>query len=100
MLCLCICQCSDYLGLSLELGSFLAGVMISTTDFAHHTLEQVRYSASYLVLLCHDLTLMGLNDLLLYLCCQFNTLDHFGWTYQFACTGTAVVSYIVLHCNN
>ncbi|TVU48535.1 hypothetical protein EJB05_08174 [Eragrostis curvula] len=34
-------QCSDYLGLSLELGSFLAGVMISTTDFAHHTLEQV-----------------------------------------------------------
>nr|TKV98458.1 hypothetical protein SEVIR_9G561100v2 [Setaria viridis] len=34
-------QCSDYFGLSLELGSFLAGVMISTTDFAHHTLEQV-----------------------------------------------------------
>ncbi|CAD6209356.1 unnamed protein product [Miscanthus lutarioriparius] len=33
--------CSDYYGLSLELGSFLAGVMISTTDFAHHTLEQV-----------------------------------------------------------
>ncbi|OEL37611.1 K(+) efflux antiporter 5 [Dichanthelium oligosanthes] len=31
----------DYFGLSLELGSFLAGVMISTTDFAHHTLEQV-----------------------------------------------------------
>jgi Kef-type K+ transport system membrane component KefB len=40
---LCICQCSDYLGLSLELGSFLAGVMISTTDFAHHTLEQVLF---------------------------------------------------------
>ncbi|XP_020406331.1 K(+) efflux antiporter 5 isoform X2 [Zea mays] len=34
-------QCSDYCGLSLELGSFLAGVMISTTDFAHHTMEQV-----------------------------------------------------------
>ncbi|KAG8065738.1 hypothetical protein GUJ93_ZPchr0004g38776 [Zizania palustris] len=34
-------ECSDYLGLSLELGSFLAGIMISTTDFAHHTLEQV-----------------------------------------------------------
>ena len=41
MLCFLICQCSDYSGLSLELGSFLAGVMISTTDFAHHTLEQV-----------------------------------------------------------
>ncbi|GKC78122.1 K(+) efflux antiporter 4, partial [Tanacetum coccineum] len=33
--------CSDKLGLSLELGSFAAGVMISTTDHAHHTLEQV-----------------------------------------------------------
>jgi Kef-type K+ transport system membrane component KefB len=38
-----MCQCSDYFGLSLELGSFLAGVMISTTDFAHHTLEQVLF---------------------------------------------------------
>lgn len=35
-------QCSDKLGLSLELGSFAAGVMISTTDLAQHTLEQVR----------------------------------------------------------
>ena len=34
-------QCSDKLGLSLELGSFVAGVMISTTDFAEHTLQQV-----------------------------------------------------------
>lgn len=34
-------QCSDKLGLSLELGSFMAGVMISTTDFAQHTLDQV-----------------------------------------------------------
>lgn len=34
-------QCSDKLGLSLELGSFVAGVMISTTEFAEHTLEQV-----------------------------------------------------------
>uniref|UniRef100_A0A803M5E8 Cation/H+ exchanger transmembrane domain-containing protein n=1 Tax=Chenopodium quinoa TaxID=63459 RepID=A0A803M5E8_CHEQI len=34
-------QCSDKLGLSLELGSFVAGVMISTTDFAQHTLDQV-----------------------------------------------------------
>ncbi|KAH9300223.1 hypothetical protein KI387_011806, partial [Taxus chinensis] len=32
---------SDKLGLSLELGSFAAGVMISTTDLAQHTLEQV-----------------------------------------------------------
>ncbi|XP_057768301.1 K(+) efflux antiporter 4-like isoform X3 [Salvia miltiorrhiza] len=31
----------DKLGLSLELGSFAAGLMISTTDLAHHTLEQV-----------------------------------------------------------
>lgn len=37
-------QCSDKLGLSLELGSFAAGVMISTTDLAQHTLEQVRHS--------------------------------------------------------
>ncbi|XP_031494043.1 K(+) efflux antiporter 5 isoform X2 [Nymphaea colorata] len=34
-------ECSDKLGLSLELGSFVAGIMISTTDFAHHTLVQV-----------------------------------------------------------
>lgn len=34
-------QCSDKLGLSLELGSFVAGVMISTTEFAQHTLDQV-----------------------------------------------------------
>ncbi|GAB2224475.1 hypothetical protein Droror1_Dr00005236, partial [Drosera rotundifolia] len=31
---------SHKLGLSLELGSFVAGVMISTTDFAQHTLDQ------------------------------------------------------------
>ena len=36
-------QCSDKLGLSLELGSFAAGVMISTTDLAEHTLEQVSF---------------------------------------------------------
>ncbi|AQK82561.1 K(+) efflux antiporter 4 [Zea mays] len=34
-------KCSDKLGLSLELGSFAAGVMISTTDLAQHTLEQI-----------------------------------------------------------
>ncbi|XP_074562627.1 K(+) efflux antiporter 5-like isoform X1 [Curcuma longa] len=39
--CLLLAWVSDYLGLSLELGSFVAGVMISTTDYAHHTLEQV-----------------------------------------------------------
>lgn len=39
-------QCSDKLGLSLELGSFAAGVMISTTDLAQHTLEQVRSQVS------------------------------------------------------
>lgn len=36
-------QCSDKLGLSLELGSFAAGVMISTTDLSQHTLEQVSF---------------------------------------------------------
>ncbi|GAA0159296.1 hypothetical protein LIER_16110 [Lithospermum erythrorhizon] len=39
--CLLMAWCSDKLGLSLELGSFAAGVMISTTDLAQHTLEQV-----------------------------------------------------------
>ncbi|CAF2156803.1 unnamed protein product [Brassica napus] len=39
--CLLVAWCSDKLGLSLELGSFAAGVMISTTDLAQHTLEQV-----------------------------------------------------------
>ncbi|XP_031487856.1 K(+) efflux antiporter 6-like isoform X2 [Nymphaea colorata] len=39
--CLLVAWCSDKLGLSLELGSFAAGVMISTTDLAPHTLEQV-----------------------------------------------------------
>ncbi|KAH7668270.1 putative K+/H+-antiporter-containing protein [Dioscorea alata] len=39
--CLLLAWCSDKLGLSLELGAFVAGVMISTTDFAQHTLEQV-----------------------------------------------------------
>ncbi|XP_059315809.1 K(+) efflux antiporter 4-like [Lycium ferocissimum] len=39
--CLLVAGCSDKLGLSLELGSFAAGVMISTTDLAPHTLEQV-----------------------------------------------------------
>ncbi|KAK7855132.1 k(+) efflux antiporter 4 [Quercus suber] len=39
--CLLVAWSSDKLGLSLELGSFAAGVMISTTDLAQHTLEQV-----------------------------------------------------------
>ncbi|KAL9255165.1 K(+) efflux antiporter 5-like protein [Drosera capensis] len=39
--CLLSAWGSDKLGLSLELGSFVAGVMISTTDFAQHTLDQV-----------------------------------------------------------
>ncbi|XP_078428159.1 K(+) efflux antiporter 4-like [Wolffia australiana] len=39
--CLLVAWCSDKLGLSLELGSFAAGVMISTTDFSQHTLEQI-----------------------------------------------------------
>ncbi|RID42302.1 hypothetical protein BRARA_J02200 [Brassica rapa] len=39
--CLLVAWCSDKLGLSLELGSFAAGVMISTTDLAEHTMEQI-----------------------------------------------------------
>ncbi|KAK4480581.1 hypothetical protein RD792_013659 [Penstemon davidsonii] len=39
--CLMSAWCSDKLGLSLELGSFVAGVMISTTEFSQHTLDQV-----------------------------------------------------------
>ncbi|XP_050387852.1 K(+) efflux antiporter 5 isoform X2 [Argentina anserina] len=39
--CLLSAWSSDKLGLSLELGSFVAGIMISTTDFAQHTLDQV-----------------------------------------------------------
>ncbi|XP_042405442.1 K(+) efflux antiporter 4-like isoform X2 [Zingiber officinale] len=42
--CLLVAWGSDKLGLSLELGSFAAGVMISTTDLAQHTLEQVGLS--------------------------------------------------------
>ncbi|MCH95885.1 potassium efflux antiporter [Trifolium medium] len=41
--CLIVAWCSDKLGLSLELGSFAAGVMISTTDLGQHTLEQVTH---------------------------------------------------------
>ncbi|CAA6666084.1 unnamed protein product [Spirodela intermedia] len=39
--CLLVAWCGDKLGLSLELGSFAAGVMISTTDLSQHTLEQI-----------------------------------------------------------
>ncbi|KAL1532571.1 K(+) efflux antiporter 4 [Salvia divinorum] len=39
--CLLVAWTSDKLGLSLELGSFAAGVMIATTDLGQHTLEQV-----------------------------------------------------------
>ncbi|KAJ9168237.1 hypothetical protein P3X46_019787 [Hevea brasiliensis] len=39
--CLLTAWGSDKLGLSLELGSFAAGVMISTADLAQHTLEQI-----------------------------------------------------------
>ncbi|WOK96984.1 K(+) efflux antiporter 4-like [Canna indica] len=39
--CLLVAWCSDKLGLSFELGSFAAGVMISATDLSQHTLEQI-----------------------------------------------------------
>ncbi|CAH2057491.1 unnamed protein product [Thlaspi arvense] len=38
--CLLVAWCSDKLGLSQELGSFAAGVMISSTELAQRTLEQ------------------------------------------------------------
>ncbi|XP_078440670.1 K(+) efflux antiporter 5-like [Wolffia australiana] len=39
--CLLFAWCSDKLGLSLELGAFVAGFVISTTDSAQHTLDQI-----------------------------------------------------------
>ncbi|KAI9378195.1 hypothetical protein POPTR_018G054100v4 [Populus trichocarpa] len=53
--CLLVAWSSDKLGLSLELGSFAAGVMISTTDLAQHTLEQVSVytRTSKLKLVCY-----------------------------------------------
>jgi len=39
--CLSISWISDYLGLSIELGAFVAGVMISATDYAERTTEQI-----------------------------------------------------------
>ncbi|KAI5395651.1 E3 ubiquitin-protein ligase upl3 [Lathyrus oleraceus] len=77
--CLLSAWCSDKLGLSLELGSFMAGVMISTTDFAQHTLDQVEpirnlfaalslsienlhYREAPVADLCLDFTLPGYPD--------------------------------------
>lgn len=39
--CLSVAWVSDWLTLSIELGAFVAGVMISTTDLAEHTMQQV-----------------------------------------------------------
>ncbi|KAK4342472.1 hypothetical protein RND71_038288 [Anisodus tanguticus] len=55
-------QCSDKLGLSLELGSFAAGVMISTTDLAQHTLEQVCHLVHVIsILFSSSLSLLSLS---------------------------------------
>ncbi|KAI5386552.1 hypothetical protein KIW84_072908 [Lathyrus oleraceus] len=52
--CLLSAWCSDKLGLSLELGSFMAGVMISTIDFAQHTLDQVEPIRNlYIACICY-----------------------------------------------
>lgn len=51
-------QCSDKLGLSLELGSFAAGVMISTTDLSQHTLEQVCYFVFHVANFGNTMTLI------------------------------------------
>uniref|UniRef100_A0A2P2PRX3 Uncharacterized protein n=1 Tax=Rhizophora mucronata TaxID=61149 RepID=A0A2P2PRX3_RHIMU len=37
----------DKLGLSLELGSFAAGVMISTSDLAQHALKQCKQAMEW-----------------------------------------------------
>mmetsp|Transcript_32180 Transcript_32180/g.61920 ORF Transcript_32180/g.61920 Transcript_32180/m.61920 type:complete len:722 (-) Transcript_32180:449-2614(-) len=39
--CLSVAWCSDYLGLSIELGAFVAGVMISVTEYAERTIQQI-----------------------------------------------------------
>mmetsp|Transcript_22266 Transcript_22266/g.48941 ORF Transcript_22266/g.48941 Transcript_22266/m.48941 type:complete len:661 (-) Transcript_22266:274-2256(-) len=39
--CLLVSWCSDYLGLSIELGAFVGGVMISATDYAERTIHQL-----------------------------------------------------------
>lgn len=51
-----IFQCSDKLGLTLEMGSFAAGVMISTTEFTQHTLDQVClfFETNCAFMLCHS----------------------------------------------
>jgi len=40
-LCLSVAWFSDHLGLSIELGAFVAGVMVSTTPFAEQTLHHI-----------------------------------------------------------
>ncbi len=44
VICLCLATgvAADYAGLGLELGAFLAGIMISETDYAHEVFAQVR----------------------------------------------------------
>lgn len=74
-------QSSDKLGLSLELGSFAAGVMISTTDLAQHTLEQVVY-----FLLCIFFWTCKMHDDLLFYLLLYGVYCPLGWTYsQFLC---------------
>jgi CPA2 family monovalent cation:H+ antiporter-2 len=44
VVCLCLATgvAADYAGVGLELGAFLAGIMISETDYAHEVFSQVR----------------------------------------------------------
>lgn len=67
ILCGSIFQCSDKLGLSLELGSFVAGVMISTTEFTQHTLNQVYAPHPQSFLLNNNVKLMS-HCLFFYFC--------------------------------
>lgn len=70
-------QCSDKLGLSLELGSFAAGVMISTTDLAQHTLEQVRFLGLCICFCSHTIPDDFHFDLLMIAFCFMFTAQSF-----------------------
>jgi CPA2 family monovalent cation:H+ antiporter-2 len=41
-LCLATATAAEYAGLGLELGAFIAGLMVSETEYAHHVISEVR----------------------------------------------------------
>eukprot|EP00899_Mesostigma_viride_P006356 jgi/Mesvir1/15721/Mv03300-RA.2 len=44
--CLAVAMLSDLMGLSIELGCFVAGVMVSSTEYSERTLHQVRVTVT------------------------------------------------------